>query len=282
MILTVFIVRAEDKKEEMKTETGLFTGRKMGAQGDDRLKIYKNAREDLLKFKRDCKEPAPTSVEKCKNFQQVALEKAKQALLNQLNAFDRVFENLLSRLGGKTDERSLKEKEIINSAYGAYKTIKEQYKQKIQDAKTMTELREINKNMRTDMKQALSLTRIAGGRVNVLKAIELLSKLRERAIEVNKLINKVSGSGKDVTVATEYYNKSVDNIDLAQGKYDEALNLLKNMTNESALTDSQKAHALVKEGNMLLRDASKNLKLAVNSLKESGGKILKEGSDSGK
>jgi len=54
------------------------------------------------------------------------------------------------------------------------------------------------------------------------------------------------------------------------------------MTSESAITDSEKAQALVKEGNLLLRDAFKNLKLAVGSLRDSRGKILKEGSESGK
>ena len=276
----VFVARAEEVVDN-EVKSNLFMKRKMSTQGDD-VNSYKGARDDFLKFKRECGTPVMTPVEKCNNFQQVALEKAKQALLNQLNAFDRVFENLLARFENKTDGRGSKEKEIINSAYDAYKITKEQYKQKIHDAKTMAELREINKSMRADMKQALSLTRIAGGRVNVLKATELLSKLRKRAEEVNKLIAKVSGMGRDVTVATEYYNKAVTNMDLAQTKYDEALNLLNNMTNESAVTDSQKAQALVKEGNVLLRDAFKNLKTAVGSLRDSSGKILKEGSESGK
>src|SRR3989338_10730116 len=280
VLLPVFTARAEDDV----AKPNLFMKKKMGTQGDDLLKTYKEARDNYLKFKGDCKniESTASSDAKCGNFPQVALEKAKQALLNQLDAFDRVFQNFLTRFDGKADDRSTKEKEILNSAYDAYKIIKEQYKQKIHDAKTMVELREINKNMRADMKQALSLTRIAGGRINVLKATELLSRLRKKAEEVNKLITKVSGMGKDVTVATEYYNKAVTNMDLAQAKYDEALNLFKNMTSESAITDSEKAQALVKEGNLLLRDAFKNLKLAVGSLRDSRGKILKEGSESGK
>src|SRR3989338_7740636 len=100
VIFSIRVTYAVDNE----TKPNLFMKKKMGTQGDDLLKTYKEARDNYLKFKGDCKniESTASSDAKCGNFPQVALEKAKQALLNQLDAFDRVFENHLSRLEGKT------------------------------------------------------------------------------------------------------------------------------------------------------------------------------------
>ena len=182
----------------------------------------------------------------------------KNFLTKTLERMERHLEIIESWLIRSVTDKVLYE-DLIKEING-YKEQINEYKEDVSNANTIQELREISseikefwKDVREKLKKHTAIILIE----KVNDAIERTEALSER---LHKKIDSLDQNNKQVSEMQDVLSEMDENIKLAKGKYNDALDIFNKNQNAASLTgDLQSIKELLDDAKEYLRDAHKNL-----------------------